>query len=227
MTFIDAVNRVLDANGVLAGDTEEITTFADLQHKGTSRIARQAIQNELSSLIADSVLPYERDLTGSITTAAGTRTYSLATNFVRFLGIPSLYDSTSNVLLFEYPGGEDSLRQAHPDYQTAQSTPLYWYFERTTTKKIAFWYVPNAVKTYTYPFEVSVYVSSATDTMPFHNDMESHTFCRMASQRYKFMIEGKDISALIADPEHMAAKAVLADLVIGKNPSRSWAPVYR
>ena len=227
MTFLEAVNRVLEANGVLAGDTEAITSFSDLQHKGSSRIARQAIQNELSALVSDRVLPYERDLSGSITTVSGTRAYSLANNFVRFLGEPALYLSENNWFIFEYPGGEEALRIAHPDYQTTESTPQYFYFERTSSKKIAFWPVPNVVKTYTYPFEVSVYVDEAADTMPFHNDMESHTFCRMASQRFKYMFEGLDISKLASDPEHMSAKAVLVDLIIGKNPPKRWAPVYR
>src|SRR5687768_9430744 len=89
-SFLDAVNRVLAANGILRGDTDEVTGFSDLQHGATVRLARIAIQDELNELMSDTLLPSERDTTGSITTEAGTRSYSLANNFIRFDGTPML-----------------------------------------------------------------------------------------------------------------------------------------
>lgn len=228
MNFLGAVNRVLSANGILRGDTDLLTTFSDLQHGATSRIAQLAIQDELNELVSDHALPYEHKGTGSITTAAGTRSYALPTDFVRFYGEPILYCSTdSNQIITEYQGGEDRLRVVDVNYKTTQSTPIYWYFDQTTTKKLAFYYVPSAVKTYTFDYEYDVSVTNSTDTMPFHTESEAQAFCRLASRRFKMLFEEMDPALIANDPERNAAKATLFNLIKGVNPSRRWAPVYR
>jgi hypothetical protein len=226
-SFLDAVNRVLATNGVLRGDTDEISSFSDLQHGATMNIAKIAIQDELNELVSDTLLPSERDTTGSITTVAGTRSYSLPSNFIRFDGQAMLLESSSNLQVFEYPGGEDALKLAYPNYTTMPGTPSHFYIDRTTSKKIAFFTVPNEAKTYTFAYEADPSLENATDLLPFHNDIESHTFCRMASRRFKYLFEGIDIELLDRDSERTKAKAALAGLMVGKNPAKSWAPVYR
>lgn len=227
MNFLGGVNRVLRANGVIRGDTDAVITFSDLQHGATLNLAIIAIQDELNELIADSVLPYEKDATGSITTVAGTRSYALPEDFVRFFGIPSLYDSTTNGLIYEYPFGEAALRNLHPDYQTVESLPSHWYFDLTTTKKLGFWYVPSEARTYTFLYEKSVAVTDSTDTLPFHTESEAQAFCRLASRRFKMLYEEMDPALIANDPERNSAKATLFSLIVGKSPSRRWAPVYR
>ena len=227
MTFLEAVNRVLRSGGIIRGDTDPVTTFSDLQHGATLNLAIIAIQDELTDLISDKLLPYEKTTSGSITTVAGTRSYALPAGFVRFFGTPMLYISSENFQMFEYPGGEDALKIAFPDYKTTQSNPTNFYFEDTTSKKISLFSVPSEAKTYTFDYEASVMVSLAADTMPFHNNEEAYTFCRIATRRFLCLFEDKDLSTLQTDPERMSAKAVLADLMVGKSPPKQWAPVYR
>lgn len=227
MQFIAGVNRLLAAEGFLSGDGDEITTFSDLQHKATARLARIAIQDELTDLLSDNAFPYEKSTTGSITTAQGTRTYTLASDFVRFLGRPMLYVSADNVELYEYKGGEESLKIADFTYKTTQGNPWAWYIEGGTTKQLSFYQVPQSAKTYTYDYEKDVSVTNSTDTLPFHNEIEAQAFCRMAQRRFKYLLEGKDVSGLATDAEKITAKVALLNLVSGKNARTSYAPVYR
>lgn len=227
-TFLDAVNRVLTANGIIRGDTDPITSFTDLQHSATVSLAQVAIQDELAELVSDQCLPYEHQSSGSINTVAGTRSYSLPTDFVRFYGDALMYcASDSNQILYPYDGGEDRLRKVDVNYKTTQSTPIWFYFDETTTKKVAFYYVPSAAKNYTFDYEANVMVANSTDSMPFHNNPESYQFCRLASRRFKMLYEEMDPALIAADPERNSAKATLFQLIKGVNPQRRYAPVYR
>lgn len=227
MNFLAAVNRIMRIEGIIRGDTDPVTTFGDLQHGATINLAQIAIQDELNELTSDTLLPYEKKTTGSVVTVQGTRSYALATDFIRFFGRAMLYCQADNFEMLEYPGGEDRIKTQFYDYKTAQSTPTYFYFEATTTKQISFWPVPQGAKTYAYDYEADVSVTNATDTLPFHNEQEAQGFCRLAGRRFKMLYEGMDPALIAQDPEHIKAKAVLADLIIGKNPPRYYAPVYR
>jgi hypothetical protein len=213
--------------GIIRGDVDAPSTFADLQHGATINLAQIAIQDELNELTSDTLLPYEHKATGSIVTVAGTRSYALASDFIRFYGRAMLYDSVANFEMFEYPGGEDKLKLAIFNYKTQQSAPFYFYFEKTTTKQLSFYPVPQAAVTYTYDYEADVSVTNATDTLPFHNEQEAQAFCRLAARRFKYLYQGLNIADIDQDSEHMKAKAVLADMIVGKNPSKSYAPIYR
>jgi hypothetical protein len=105
-TFIQAVNRLLRINTIIQGDDDDITTFSDSQHAADISLAQIAIQSELTELISDRLIGYEKD-SDSITLLTGTRTYALDSGFIRFYGKnPSFYDSTDNVRYYEYKGGE-------------------------------------------------------------------------------------------------------------------------
>lgn len=228
MNFLAGVNRVLRSGGIIRGDTDPVTTFSDLQHGATLNLAIIAIQDELTELVSDKLLPYERQSTGTVgPTVAGTRSYALPSGFIRFFGTPMLYDSSANVQLFEKKGGEDQLKLMDSTYKTTPGNPTLWYFESTTTKKISFYPVPTEAKSYDIDFEGDVSVTSASDTLPFHNEIEAQAFCRLATRRFLCLFEEKDVATLKDDPERIAAKSVLADLISGKNPSKQWAPVYR
>lgn len=226
MTLIDAITRVFRSNGIIRGDTDAPTSLSDLQHGATIQLAVIGIQDELNDLTSDNLIAYEHDATGSITTVVGTRSYSLPSDFIRFFGTPSLYDGTSNIRIYEYPGGEQRLQQNFTDYKTTQSKPQYFYFDLTTTKKLAFWPVPSTAETYSFDYEKDVSVSAAGDTLPFHNEQEAQAFCRLASRRFKMIYEGMDPALIIVDPERNAAKATLIQLMRGKNPVPRYAPIY-
>ncbi len=226
-TFLDAVNRVLRANGIIKGDDDSITSFSDVQHNATLNLAQIAIQDELTELTADNLIPLER-AEGTITTSAGVRAYALESDFVQFFGHPLLYEASSNRQLFEYPGGEKRLRLEIFDYKTQSGDPNWWYMEDAASKKIAFYQVPNSAKTYTYDYERSVYVEIATDELPFHSKEEAHTFCAMAGRRFKFMFENAQNTELVLsqDPAYQGAKGRLIRLIKGKNPYTSYGKVY-
>jgi hypothetical protein len=227
-TFLDAVNRVLRTNGIIKGDDDNISTFNDLQHNATLNLAMIAIQDELVELVSDRLLPLER-AEGTITTSAGVRTYSLASDFIQFYGHPLLYDSANNRHLYEYPGGEQALRLQIYDYKTQSGDPNWWYLEDAASKKIAFYQVPDRAKTYTYDYEQSVYVENSTDEIPLHSKEEAHTFCVMCSRRFKFLFESAQNTDLVLaqDPAYMGAKSRLIRLIKGKNPYRQYGKHYQ
>lgn len=227
MTLITAIGRLMENQTIIRGDTDLPTTLTDLQHGATIRLARNAIQDELNELISDSLLPYEHAGTGSVVTVIGTRSYALPSDFVRMFGKAYLVDATNNNWIPEYPGGEAKLQIVYNNYKTAQSDPQYWYFDLTTTKKIAFWPIPQSAKTYTFDYEKDVSVTAASDTLPFHNESEAQAFCRLAGRRFKFMYEGMEVALLAQDPEHQKAKSTLFNLIKGVNPPGRYAPVYR
>lgn len=227
MTLIQAIARIMRIEGIIRGDTDAPTSLSDLQHGATINLAAIAVQDELNEITSDVMIPYEKDTTGSLTTVAGTRSYALASNFVRFVGRPMLYCSADNYEMFEFPGGEESLKVQVPNYKTVQSTPYAFYFEYTTTKKISFFPVPQEAKTYTYDYEKDVSVTAAGDTLPFQNEIEAQAFCRLAARRFKYIFQGLNIADLDRDTERAKAKTVLFDLIIGKNAPKHYAPVYR
>ncbi len=226
MTLIQAIARIMRAEGIIRGDTDAPTSLSDLQHGATVNLGALAVQDELIEIASDVMLPYEKDTSGTITTVSGTRSYLLASNFVRFVGRPMLYCSADNFEMFEHKGGEESLKIQVPNYKTLQSTPFSFYFEYGTTKKISFYPIPQEAKTYTYDFEKDISVTAATDTLPFHNEIEAQAFCRLAARRFKYLYQGLNISDLDSDSERQKAKTALFDLVVGKNPPRHYAPVY-
>ena len=226
MTLIQAIARIMRTEGIIRGDTDAPTSLSDLQHGATINLAAIAVQDELSEIASDVMLPYEKDTTGSIVTVAGTRSYSLATNFARFVGRPMLYCSADNFEMFEFKGGEETLKLQVPNYRTAQSNPFAFYFEYGTTKKISFYPVPQEAKTYAYDYEKDISVTAASDTLPFHNEIEAQAFCRLAARRFKYRYQGLNVADLDSDLERSKAKTVLFDLVIGKNPPKHYAPVY-
>lgn len=227
MTLITAIGRLMENAGIIRGDTDLPTTLTDLQHGATIRLARNAVQDELNELIADALIPSEHAGTGSIVTIAGSRSYSLPSDFIRMFGRGYLFETTGKVWIPEYPGGEAKLQVVYNDYKTAPSDPIVWYPDLTTTKKLAFWPVPQSAKTYTFDYEKDVSVTAASDALPFHNESEAQAFCRLASRRFKFLYEGLDLNTLSVDPEHMRAKATLFNLMKGSNPPTRYAPYYR
>ena len=227
MTFLQAVNRIMRTTGIIKGDDDNIVTFADVQHSATLNLAQIAIQSELNSLVADAMIPYERD-TKAIVTVSDTRVYDLDPSFVRFYGTPLLYNSVQNRLLYGYD--EDRLRQEIYNYKTAASgTPIYWYFTGGVTKKIGFYPVPNAIETWSYELEKIAGVTSSGDVLPFQTEQEAQVFCNLAAQHLRILFEEKPertMSKLADDPLYRSEKATLFALIAGANPSGFYGKRY-
>ena len=189
-TFIDGVNRLLRSASIIRGDDDAITTFSDTQHSADIQLAQIAIQDEITEIISERMIPYEHT-TNTISLVTGTRQYSLASGFIRFFGKPSFYDSTTNVRIYEYNGGEQALIDHDYQYKTTTGTPMYFYWNNTTSKSVAFYNIPDSTwnsRSLSYDYEQSVMVSVTTDTLPFHNNEEYYAFIAMATRRFQFMI---------------------------------------
>lgn len=232
MTFLECINRILRTCAVIRGDTDTVSTFSDTAHNASLNLAIVASQNELTRLISDRLIPYERQTSGTITTVSGTRTYTLASDFTRFYGVPHFYDSSANRQIYEWPGGLEKLQIEIYTYATDTGTPNWWYWEPTSTKKVGFFEVPDSSGTVlSYEYEGSVMVDTATDTMPFHNDEENFMFTEMAARRFKFMFEDVknelDIqNVLERDTTYRSSKAALIALIKGTKPKRSYMSHY-
>lgn len=234
MTFLEAVNRVLRVNGIIRGDTDTVSTFSDTAHNATLNLAIVAIQDELGSLVAERLIPYEF-ASSTVTLVSGTRTYSLASDFIRFYGSAFFYDSNGNREIYEYSGGREKLQQDIPNYKTASGSPINWYWEPGTTKQIGFYQVPGSNENgriYTYDYEKSVMVSASTDTIPLHNTEEANQFCLMSARRFKIMFEDTDkasdiVSVLDNDQTYRSAKKNLINFIKGENPPAKYSPTYR
>jgi hypothetical protein len=233
MTFLECVTRILRQNAILRGDTDAPSSFSDTNHNASMQLAIVAVQDELTSLTAERLIPYEKT-SATITLAASTRTYSLESDFVNFYGHPHFFDATDNRLILMYPGGQENLQLVDYNYQTVTGTPNWWYWEPTTSKKVGFYQVPNSTfngRSLTYHYEKSVYVDEASDTMPFHNNEEANTFSQMAGRRFKFMFEDvknqADIQGILDnDVSYRSAKGTLVRLMRGTNAPSRYAPRY-
>ena len=224
MTFLEAINRVLRTTGIIKGDDDNILTFTDVQHNATLNLAQLAIQNELNSLVADMLIPYER-ATGTITTIAGTRTYSLDPTFVRFWGTPLLYNSVDNRQMYTYD--EDQLRLEIYNYKTQQSTPIYWYSVGGTTQQIGFYPVPDGVDSWDYEYEKVVSVTNAVDVLPFQTDQQAQVFCTLAARNFLILFEEQPDKTLTSDSIYQAQKSVLYSLIAGTNAPRYYGSTYQ
>jgi hypothetical protein len=231
-TFLGAVNRILRIAGIIRGDTDPIQTFADLQHGATMNLAIIAVQDTLTDLTAFYDFPMERS-SSSITLLTGQRTYDLATDFVSFWQSNQFfYDTTEQNHIFEYPGGERKLAQQIFRYQSDQGSPTYWYYVEGATKQVGFYQTPDSNynnRVLTYDYEKDIIPINATDTMPFLRDIESNTFCQLATVRFQslFNANPKEMSAPVEQtPQYINSRATLLKLINPKIPDKYYGITY-
>jgi len=233
-TFLDVVNRVLRINTVIGADDDDLTTFDDTQHVATLQIAKIAIQSTLTELTSDRIIPYE-EADGTITVATGTRLYALPADFIRFKGENAFLlkldgsNNSENITVGEYPGGEEKLRRQILDYREQPGEPRWFYQVMSSTKQIGLYQVPDSSVDgviYRFPYEKSVYVSVAADTMPFTTQQESDAFSDMAARRFQFMFTSQPIEGLERDSVYAVGKANLMNLLRRTNPSGSYGYTY-
>lgn len=234
MTLLECINRILRLSALIRGDTDEVDSLADIQHSAAISLAQIAIQSDLAELVSDRLIPKERSTSGSITLVAATRTYDLATDFIRFFGVPSFYNAANNRRIYEYPGGVKMLQQQIYTYESDQGEPNWWYWEDgdTTYKKIGLYQVPSTSGTLTYDYESSVMISLADDELPFHNTEEDYAFTDMAARRFKFLFEDVKneadiIRILEADRTYRNAKARLMNFLRGRNSNPHYGCMFQ
>lgn len=230
MNFLSCVNRILQLNGIIRGDTDVLTAFTDTNHASTSSIAQIAVQTEITELSSKGNLPYLHKTTGTISLATGTRTYSLATDFIAMWGKdPFFYDGTQNMQIFQYPGGEEQLRQDILTYRTDPGGPLYFYFELATTQEVSFYPVPNASvngRSLAYDYSGAGNVSAYTDTIPLATTDQAYAFTEMAARRFKFLFEGKVDIPMDQDSVYREARSRLFSLLKWKQQPRKYGRRY-
>lgn len=237
MTLLECVNRIFRTNAIIRGDTDAVVTFSDTNHNAAIQLAIIAVQNELTRIVARRLIPKERKTSGSITLVTQTRTYDLASDFIRFYGAPHFYRSAENRQIYEYKGGLSRLQLEVWNYATQYGQPNWWYSEPadSTNKKIGFFLVPSANESgniWTYDYEGSVMISLAADNLPFHNNEESYTFTEMSARRFKFMWEDvknqADVQGILdGDRSYLTATSTLYGLLKGEDPSNSYGVSYR
>ena len=232
MDYLGAVNRVLIQNFILKGDDDLVTAFSDNQHEATIRLAQAAITSELNNLSSFFALDYER-VTGTLTTVAGQRVYSLPTDFTSFFGTNAyLYlNSDANYRVYEYNGGEDSIRAQDHTYLTNEGYEHWWYWHSSTTKQIALYQIPDDIREYSFEYEKSVAVTAEVDTMPFHSEQEAQAFADMCARRFKYL-NGNDPKGLIIvdlenDAEYTFSRQTLFNLMSPKHPQKRYSRQYR
>lgn len=229
MNFLAGVNRLLREVQIIAGLDDEISSFSDTQHRTTLELAKLAIQQELASLAAHELLPTELR-TGDITTVAGTRTYKLPADFQRFLDkYPFIYSTDSpSSYIYEYPGGRGHMKLVNRNWQSAESeTAHYWYYEPTTSsatqKEIGLLSIPSTSgKVYEFEYEGSVYVTDATDNLPFITQMESDTFIAIAARRWLFNDNKLRVANLDEDGTYSEQKSTLIKLITPRYSTRRY-----
>lgn len=231
MDYLGAVNRVLVNAYILKGDDDLLTNFNDNQHEATLRVAKNAIQSELNSLLSFFSLDYERSQSvGSITTVVGQRAYSLPADFVRFWGDKPylVLDTDDSDRMYEWHGGENRLRRLHFDYKTEQGNENWWYWSQNTSKEIGLFQVPDGIRTYEFDYEKDSTVSNSTDTIPFQTEAESQAFADMAGRRFVYMVEqGKDLADLEQDSQYLLAQGTLMNYMSHRNPDKNYGKSYR
>lgn len=230
MTFLACVNRILQLNGLIRGDTDLLTAFTDTNHASTSSIAQIAVQTEITELSSRGKLPYLHKTTGSITLATSTRTYALASDFIQlWTSWPFFYDSSNQNWIPMYPGGEEQLRVEILTYRTDPGYPIYFYFERGTTQQVSFYPVPTSTengKTLSYDYEASGNVSASTDVIPLATTDQQYAFTEMAARRFKFLYEGRVDIPMDTDPVYREARARLFSLLNWKQPPKRYGRYY-
>jgi hypothetical protein len=220
-SFLDGVNRVLRQNAIITGDDDDITSFADLQHRASTQLAQIAIQSTITELSSDKCLPVE-ETDATLTMVEGQRTYDLASDFVRFieerpffLEIDGSGDSANRFMML-YPGGEAQLKREILDYREQSGTPNYFYNMKAATKSIGVFQVPDDSYDgvdFRYTYEKSIYPTVADDVLPFTTVQEDHAFLDMASRRFQFMFTKQPMEGLEQDIIYKTARTGLLGLL--------------
>lgn len=230
--FVSVVNDVIVCEGIISGDDDEITSFTSNQHVASIRLAKKAVQQELSGLVSNTLIPYEK--TDAVLTVSA-RTVTLTSDFVRLQDeIPWLVETdaagdATGSWITEYPHGEERLRKLDLKYRENGGKPFHWYWVGGTSKTLGFYPVPTSeTYYYRYYYEKDVSVSNESDTVPFVSDTEVNMFVQAAARRFKFLYltpgarEQLFPQGLEKDPVIISTRNTLTQLLRHKQPRTSY-----
>jgi len=224
MTFLESVNRILRVTTLLQWDDPEITSFSQTQHAGTIALARQAVQFVVNDLISDRFL-FPEDAQTELTMVSGTRTYSLASDFVRFRGKNPWFQKLTGAsgtdatgeFITEYPGGEMQLKKDIPAYTSDPGEPQWYYF--TADQAVGLYPVPDNTDLYRYDYQKDVMPENESDSLPVQSDQMGYAFTDMAARLFTFLFTSQGIPQdLNQDVVYKTGKAALMALQVKKDP---------
>ena len=207
MTFLESVNRLMRTTTVMQWDDDDITSFSQTQHAGTISLARP------------------EDAQGTITTVASTRTYALASDFVRLQRKNPWFQKLEGAIgtdaqgqfLSEYPGGENQLKKDVVAYTSQTGTPQWYYF--TADQTIGFYPIPDSADVWRYDYQKGVMPESESDSIPVQSDQMGYAFTDMASRLFTFLFTSQAIPQdLNQDVVYKTAKSALMALQVKKDP---------
>lgn len=223
MNFLAGVNRILRINGIIRGDDDALTSFAQTQHASTSALAQISIQDQLGSLTAEDCLPYQAT-DSTLTLVSGQRLYNLDSTFVRFR------DPMDLLHMLEVDAGgvsegtvipavsEAMLRRSVPGYREQSDGTMSFYIADGPSKSVGFYPVPGASdngQRLRYYFEKDIQVEIATDELPFVTATQAYAFCRLAARHFQILFQqsgkpnGNDPSVFESDPVLITMRAQL------------------
>lgn len=168
-TLLNAVNEMFRRSSLVAGDASLLTTLTDSSRQVDIDVAVQVVNEGIDALyaICEISLPSGQG-ESTVTLAAGTRAYSLASDLTR-LRWP-LIDKTNTQFIFEYPDGYNGLLLFDPE-QDDTGLPYYAAI-RPTDGKLHMDRAPTATESgsiYTYQYDKDTVLSAASDAVPFNN----------------------------------------------------------
>jgi len=218
-TLLDGINEVFKRVNNIAGDANALTSLTDSARQHPIDVAIQVINEGIDELYSSSsrtVMPTAQQ-EGTITLAAGTRSYSLAANLIE-MHFP-LIDKTNTQFIWKYPGDYDDLLLLDPEQD---DTGLPWWAVISPVDGTLYLNVAptsaEAGRVYTYQYEKDLALSLATDTVPFSNTV----FRAMVPawvQLYKRELRNEFDQSLYANAIGRAAR-FLSEL----EPRDSWSP---
>jgi hypothetical protein len=193
------------------------------------------VQHVTNELISDRFL-FPEEAQSEITMVTGTRTYALASDFVRFkdkapwfhrLTAASGTDADSQ-FLSEYPGGDAALKKQVPAYTSQSGTPQWFYF--TDDQQVGIYPVPGSGdngKLYRYDYQKDVMPENESDSLPVQSDAMGYAFVDMAARVFTFLFTTQPVDGLYQDSIYKASKGALMALNTKSPPSGKYGYSYR
>lgn len=235
MTFLEAINRILRVTTVMQWDDDNITSFTQNQHAATISLARQAVQHVVNDLTTDRFL-FPEDAQDHLTMVTGTRTYSLASDFVRLQGKEPWFHRLEGAIgtqadgrfLAKYPGGEDALKKEVPQYTHQQGTPQWYYF--TDDQEIGIYPIPESADNgavYRYDYQKDTMPESESDSLPVYNDAQGYAFVDAAARVFTFLWTTQPVDGLKDDSIYKGAKGMVMALARKRASNNRYGYSYR
>lgn len=168
-TLLQAVNEIFRRTSLVAGDAAALTSLTDSPRQVAIDQAVQVVNEGIEELYttAEMALPNEQ-AESAITLVAGTRAYTLASDLIQ-LHWP-IRDTTNRQFILEFPGGYDAMLSLDieqddtglPHFAVIRPTDGKLHLDRTPTSA-------EAGRVYTYQYDKSLALVSASDTVPFND----------------------------------------------------------